>query len=130
MFQFYRDSVLRVYNEWYKWPEDPDWAAAWPIDGAPAVPMSKSWSRARYTLTSGDSSDFQVDTTGDLLDVRTLARTQARFRSSIKREVLSFNRWMELIKETYNGDGSREVDQVPIMLDQTEVGVNPREMPA
>jgi len=37
---------------------------------------------------------------------------------------------MEIVKETWKGDGSREVDQVPIMLDQVEVGVNPREIPA
>jgi len=47
----------------------------------------------------------------------------------MKRDVLSYNRWQELISDSWKGSGSREVDQVPILLDQTSVGVNPREMP-
>lgn len=63
-------------------------------------------------------------------DVRNLAEIQGRFLSAMKRDVLSYNRWMELVKEQWKGDPSREVDQVPIMLDQQEIGVNPREIPA
>lgn len=125
--KFYLDSLLRIYNEWYKWPEDPD-ATGWDDDGNKAVPLSKAWSRCRYDATPDDSQDYTLP--GTSLDVRDLAETQARFRSAMKRDVLSFNRWMEFVKETWKGDGSREVDQVPIMIDQVEVGVNPREMPA
>ena len=133
MFRFWQDAVFRIYNEWYKWPEEPDWTPeveGWPADGAKAVPLSKSWSRCRFERQGDDATQTTVNTTNDSFDVRTLATKQANFRAMMKRDVLSFQRWMEFIKETYNGDGSREVDQVPIMLDQTEVGVNPREIPA
>lgn len=128
-YQFWQDACLRVYNEWYKWPEDPD-ATTWDDDGEKAVPLAKAWSRCRYTTTPSDSTDYIVQTIGDDFDVRDLALTQGRFRSAMKREVLSYNRWMELIKQQWKGDGSREVDQVPIMIDQVEVGVNPRDLPA
>ena len=126
--QFWQDSLLKIYNEWYKWPEDAD-ATTWNDDGNIAVPLSKNWSRCRYDATPNDSDTYTEASVNDF-DIRELATTQAKFRSAMKRDVLSFNRWMELVKQTWKGDGSREVDQVPIMLDQVEVGVNPRDMPA
>jgi hypothetical protein len=128
LFKPWMDAPLRCYNEWYKFPEDPD-VTTWDDDGEKAVPLSKAWSRCRYTVDPDASADYTVSSATNF-DVRELAKTQAKFRSAMKRDILSYNRWIELIKETYNGDGSREVDQVPIMLDQVEVGVNPRELPA
>lgn len=126
---FWQQALLRIYNEWYKWPEDAD-ATTWDDDGNIAVPLSKNWSRCRYTAEPANSPDYDASALNDTVDIRDIALTQARYRAAMKREVLSFNRWMELVKQTWKGDGSREVDQVPIMLDQTEVGVNPRDMPA
>ena len=126
---YWKDSLLRIYNEWYKFPEDID-ATDWDADGNKAVPLSKNWSRCRYTKDPDDTEDYNVSS-GAEFDVRELARKQARFRSAMKRDILSFGRWMELVKEMYpRSDASREVDQVPMMIDQVEVGVNPREMPA
>lgn len=127
--KFWQDACLRVYNEWYKWPEIND-STGWNDDGEIAVPLSKNWSRARYKIDPSNTPDYIQQTVGDSFDIRDLATTQAKFRSAMKREVLSFNRWMELVKQTWKGDGSREVDQVPMMVDQVEVGVNPRDMPA
>ena len=124
----YRAAAQRVYNEWYKFPDDAD-ITGWPDDGPKAVPLSKPWSRCRYDATPDDGSDYTVSSASDF-DVRDLAEIQARFRGAMKRDILSYNRWMELINETWKGDGSREVDQVPLMLDQVDVGVNPRELPA
>lgn len=129
MYQWFRDVPLRIYNEWYKWPESND-ETNWPDKGQKAVPLSKPWSRCRFDATPDDTADYQVGTAGNVFDVRDLAEIQARFRGSMKRDVLTFNRWIEIMKESYNANGSREVDQVPIMLDQVDVGVSPREMPA
>ena len=126
--QWWQDALLRIYNEWYKWPENAD-ATTWNDDGEIAVPLSKNWSRCRFDATPSDSDTYTEASATDF-DIRELATTQAKFRSAMKTDVLSFNRWMELVKQTWKGDGSREVDQVPIMLDQVEVGVNPRDMPA
>ncbi len=129
-FQFWYWAYLRCVNEWYKWPENTDWVFADIGEhGVPAVPLSKTWSRLRTSSTPDATADYTLASAADF-DIRDLAEKQARFRSAMKRDVLSFNRWMELVKDTWKGDGSREVDQVPIMLDQTSVGVNPREMPA
>lgn len=129
MYKFYQDSYLRVYNEWYKWPEFTD-AGAVLDDGLQAVPLSKPWSRCRLDASPSDSQAYNIDVSGATMDVRALAEKQAQFRSAMKRDVFSYNRWMELISETYKGNGSREVDQIPIMIDQIDVGVNPREIPA
>ena len=128
--EFWVDAYLRCINEWYKWPEDPDVAFADIGEhGCKAVPLSASWSRCRYDHEPDSSADYTVSSTTSF-DIRDITKLQARYRSAMKRERLSFGRWMELVKQTWRGDGSREVDQVPIMLDQVEVGVNPREIPA
>lgn len=126
---FWRQACFRVYNEWYKWPEDPD-LTNWPVPvGPPGVPLSAAWNRCRYQIAPDDSGDYEA-AAGTVLDVRDLAEKQARFRSAIERDVLSYNRYMELISEMFGASGSREVDQVPRMVDETEIGVNPRELPA
>jgi len=126
--EFWRLAYLRVYNEWYKWPEDADVTTV-SAEGQTAVPLQHVWNRGRYNVDPSDAADYTV-AAGTDFDVRDLAAVQARFRSSMERDVLSYNRYMELISEMYNADGSREVDQVPMMIDQQEVGVTPREMPA
>lgn len=126
--RFWEQAYLRVYNEWYKWPEDPD-ATAVAVDGNKAVPLQHTWNRCRYTAEPADGADYSVPSATDF-DVRTLAEIEARFRSGMDREVMSYNRYMEMLDHMYGADGSREVDQVPIMVDQTEVGVNPRDVPA
>jgi hypothetical protein len=126
--QYWRDAPVRIYNEWYKWPENAD-ISTWVDDGPNAVPLSNSWSRCRYSYGPSDTSDYDV-ASATAFDVRNLAYQQGRFKAAMDREVLSYNRYMELMKMMYDADGSREVDQVPIMVDQTEVGVNPREIPA
>jgi hypothetical protein len=126
---FWKEAVLRIYNEWYKWPEDAD-VTTWTGDGRVAVPLQAAWNRCRYDVTPGDASDYQAAVVSNTLDVRTLAETQAKFRSAMEREILSYGRYMEMIGEMFGADGSREVDKVPMMVDQTEVGVRPREIPA
>jgi hypothetical protein len=91
--------------------------------------LQAAWNRCRYDIDPDDTDDFTV-ASGTEFDVRDLAEIQARFRSGMERDVLSYNRYMELISEMFGADGSREVDQVPKMLDQTSIGVNPRELPA
>jgi hypothetical protein len=125
----FRRATLRVYNEWYKHPENPD-QTVWAQDGEPAVPLSAAWSRTRFNNEPENTEDYISQAVGNDQDVRILAETQARFRSAMEREVLSYNRYMELIGEMYDAQGSREVDQVPFMLDQVEIGVQPREIPA
>lgn len=127
-FDFWQDALVRIYNEWYKWPEDAD-ATSWDSDGNIACPLSSTWSRVRNNATPTNTEDYIQDSATEF-DVRDLAQLQGRFRSAMKRDVLSFNRYMELVGEMYGADGSREVDQVPMMIDSTEVGVNPREIPA
>ncbi len=129
MLKFYFDAYLRVFNEWYKWPESADFVSVG-VDGDSAVPLSKAWSRTRLSATPDDTSEYTIDSSAPTIDVRELAEIQARFRGAMKRDVLSFGRWMELVSEVYKGKGSREVDQIPILIDQIEVGVNPREIPA
>ena len=129
LYKFWQDAPVNVFNNWYKWPEEVD-NTAWSIDGPAAVPLSHNWSRCRYSATPDDANDYTQDSATNF-DVRDLAEKQAAFRSAMKRDVISFGRWMELSREMYKGsDPSREVEKIPIMLDQVDVGVNPREMPA
>jgi hypothetical protein len=129
MKKWFKDAPLRIYNEWYKHPEDAD-ATSWDDNGNKAVPLSSPWSRCRYNYVSDDTDDYTLNS-ASTITMQALAMKQAEFRSGLKRDVTSFNRWMEFLKQSWAGsDPSREIDQVPIMLDQTSVGVSPRDMPA
>ena len=130
--QWYITALTKVHAEWFKWPEDPDWsysASPGQEHGPPAVPLQKTWSRCRYQVDPDSTTDYSVPSATQF-DVRDLAEFQAKFRSAMKRDVFSYERWMELIQETWKGKGSPEVDQVPRLVDNVSIGVNPREMPA
>lgn len=126
---FFVENYKRVYNEWFKWPEAADYTGSVNDDGEPAVPLQAAWNMCRFDATPDDTADYTVSSATSF-DVRDLAEIQARFRSAMDRDVLSYNRYMELIREMYNADGSREVDQVPTLIDTVEIGVDPRELPA
>lgn len=126
---FYEDCPLQIYNSWYKWPEIAD-TTSWPEHGPPAVPLSAVWSRGRLNTDADQTAEHEIDVSGSVMDVRDLAQKQAQFTSAIKRDVTSFGRSMEIHKQLWGADGSREIEKVPMMVDQVEVGVNPRDMPA
>ena len=126
--QFYRDAVLRCYNEWYKWPEAADLTAV-TEDNLKAVNLEHHWTRCRDTA-GPDNTNAETVGSATSFDVQTLASVQANFRSAIQREVLSFERYLDLLRNVYDSDGSREVDKVPIKFAQADVGVNPRNMSA
>jgi hypothetical protein len=126
----FENNIIKIHNEWFKWPESSD-VSSIPEDGNIAVPLSKAWSRCREQSEPIQDEDTDVTGSGTaLFDVRTLAETQARFRSAVKRDQLSMGRWMELSKLMFDVDGSREVDKVPVKISEAEVGVQPRDMPA
>lgn len=135
MYSHFIDNYLRVANEWYKWPEADDFVrddvqgSPEKNRGVPCVPLEKTWSRMRFNSEPENATDY-TEASATTFDIRDLAETQAKFRGAMKRDVLSFKRWNELVKETWSGDGSREVDKVPMLIESAEVGVNPREMPA
>jgi hypothetical protein len=116
----------RIYNEWYKWPEHAD------ISGGPfrAVNLEHSWTRCRDQAEPQNDSDKYVNAPADQFNIQDLAQVQARYQSAIRRDVFSFNRYQELLQDLWGQEGSREVDQVPVLLQSSQVGVNPRSLPA
>jgi hypothetical protein len=131
---FWINAPLRVYNEWYKWPEDTD-LATWPdADGPAAVNLDHSWTRCRDQQEPASDDDKVVTDTlatgSDLFKVNEIAEIQARYRRATENEILSFDRYQEILSDMFGADGSREVDQVPIKIAEDQVGVNPRSIPA
>ena len=124
--QLFEDGPIKIHNEWYKWPESAD-ITAWPSQGSVAVPLSSAWNRARFTNASDEVGISPYS--GSDIGVTDIAEAQAQFRSQTK-DNLSFGRWQEYMQNTWSSNGSREVDQVPVLIDTVEVGVNPREVPA
>ena len=72
LYKWFVDNPQKVYDEWYKFPEDPD-SVTWLEHGLPAVPLSTPWSRCRYTATPDDTDDYLIDVSGSTMDVRDLA---------------------------------------------------------
>lgn len=100
--------------------------------------MPHTWTRCRDKRgpEAGDNTNANVvaTTTGTgqsantsyALSVAELQSTFAKFRSALDREVLSYNRYMELLNQMNGQDGSREVDKVPIKIFEDDIGVNPK----
>lgn len=127
---FWKNAFLRVYNEWYKWPESTD------LTGGPfpAVNLEHSWTRCRDQSVPTDAGDKEYTGTVSgavaTMQIADIIEAQKRYTAAVKREVFSYERYMELLKEMWGTSGSREVDQVPILVHQSEVGVKPRSFPA
>lgn len=123
----FEDAPVRIYNEWYKWPEDAD-ITSWHWEGEPAVNLAHSWTRIQ-AYDGIMSADTELTTTADgsreKFDVRELAELQARFRNAVERDWIAHGRYVDLLRECWNAAGSREVDQVPIRLSGASVGVDP-----
>jgi len=128
IYTWYRDAYLRVYNEWFKWLESAD-ATAVEVDGNKAVPLSSPSSRSRVTGDPDDITEARV-ASATVLDVRELAQRQAEFKAAIDRDVISAERYGPVLQGMFGADGSKEVDQVPMKIDSTETGIDPREMAA
>lgn len=124
---YWLQAVLRIYNEWYKWPEAPDQTNVFPRQ---CVNLEHSWTRCRDKFEPDDDADKVVPTTGSSFTVADLSEVQARYQTAMNRDVLSFGRYQELLQDTWNTDGSREVDKVPIMISSSNMGVDPRSLPA
>lgn len=121
--RWYHDAPLRIYNEWYKWPEDAD-ETSWRHEGLKCVNLAHSFTRLQQ-YDGIMSADSEVSTAGNDFDVRALAETQARYRQAVEQDWIAHGRYVDLLRECWNANGSREVDQVPMRLNGAEVGVRP-----
>jgi len=89
--KFFEDNYLRVYNEWFKWPEAAD-ATSVEFDGNRAVPLPAAWSRVRDIADPDAAADYTVNSATSF-DVRDLVQKHAQFKIAMNRDVLSFDRY-------------------------------------
>ncbi len=134
--RFWVEAPFRIYNEWYKWPEDPDHVndpAAGPdalySEGFKAVNLEHSWTRTRETAEPASADSINIPSVSSI-DIRKIAEMEQAYKSAMQREVLANSRYIEILKEAWNADTTREVDKVPIKLGEDSVGVQPRSFPA
>ena len=126
VFSWYRDAALRVWNEWWRWPEDQD-ATNWAPDGLKAVNLAHSWTRLNQQQESGGLYSVSHRNNGDI-DLRALEEASAKFATSQKEHWLAHDRFLPLLRELWRADGTREVDKVPMRLRGAELGVHPRDL--
>lgn len=134
--RFWVEAPFRVFNEWYKWPEfnDMNNDPASPNDqvgqdGFPAINLEHSWTRTRTRPDPVASESYEISNNSNI-DVRKIAEIQQAYKAAMQREVLANSRYIEMLREAWNADPTREVDQVPIKIMEDSVGVNPRSFPA
>lgn len=133
--KYFVEAPKRVFNEWYKWPEDAD-ITAYNRAARQAQNLPHCWSRLYnnestikpgaddYTLTTTQASSREKFTLQDI------SKLQARFRWAVEQGYFSNQRYRDLLQEVWGGNPTREVDQVPFRLRGAEVGVSPFELPA
>lgn len=122
----WRANYLRVYNEYWKWPEDADATA--PATGGTddekhglrAVNLPTQWTR---WMSHDDISDDNIylDTEAGVgsrekFSLQELAKASAELRVEMSEEYFSSSRYREFLQNAWNAAGSREADQVPISV--------------
>lgn len=144
--QFWRDNYYRVYNEHFKWPEDSDltpgaqlhseaaFTASNGLDvfeyrdfsinalyGHGAVPLAHRATRLWKDPGEADASfDFPTEAGSggrEKFDIRALERLRAKLRTEQRKHWSAVERYREILKDIYGVDGNREVDKVPVVLD-------------
>ena len=126
IWQIWSGNYLRVYNEYFKWPQDADSGLPSASDndggryGLRAVNLESWWTRFIDQAGLSDS-DFYLDTEAgsggrEKFSVQDLARKSADLRIEMEEEYLTSNRYKEFLNAMWNSAGSNEVDQVPISL--------------
>ncbi len=132
--KWFAQMPISVWNEWYRWPEDAKVSVSTPpiaffdTQGKPVVNLSSALTRLH------DAPSFDATTETDVpsatvLDVRDLARFQARFHQAAVTDWTSQERYNAFMKDVYGASGNNEVDQVPIRLKRgANLGVSPRDM--
>ena len=120
----------RVFNEYFKWPEDTDLSIKTTTKkdetrhGMPAVQMESFSNRFRDVdaLQSVHAAPTTTDTntgkggnqSGVLLE--DIQRFGQKLKLETEREWYTSDRWRETISTLFDGKGSNEVDQVPYSL--------------
>lgn len=123
----FRNNYLRVYNEHFKWPEFAD-VTTFPdgesrLYGFPAVPLEHRFTRL-WKSDGVTAADYEYTTKAsgsrEKIDLREFARLKSRLQSEQQRHYDSVDRYRELLSSIWGVDGNREVDKVPLVLDNLE----------
>lgn len=129
-YSMYPEAVVRIFNNYYKWPELPDYnRASLVAHGFRAVNLPHSWTRCLDSLSPVSAANTTVSSVSSFT-VQALAEMQARFMTAQKIDTLAHNRYRDIVRELWSAKGSREVDQVPLMIDYAELGLDPRTVTA
>ena len=115
-------NYLRVYNEYFKWPEDADSTTVGKANhkyGLPAVNLPSRWTRfISQDSISADETELTTVASGsrEKFDIRDLAEKIARFRHEQEQEWSSSGRYKEFLQTAWGASGVNEVDEVPYSL--------------
>ena len=120
----WRNNYDRVYNEYFKWPEDADSAIATANSdahkfGLLAVNLPSWWTRFNAGDGVSDSERELVTSASgsrEKFDIRDLSELMARFRHETTQDWLSSGRYREFLQAAWDAAGVREVDEVPLTL--------------
>ena len=125
----FHQNYLRVYNEHFKWPEFNDVTEATftstnsQFHGLPSVPLESRYTRL-WKSDGVSASDYEFTTTQagqrEKIDLREFARKKELVRNEQRRHYDSVDRYRQVLKELWGVDGNKEVDQVPLVLDNLE----------
>ena len=123
VWDIWEKNYLRVYNEYFKWPESDDAttlavgdSGVAPKYGLKAVNLPAWWTRFISQNTISDSEVEMITSQSgsrEKFDIRDLSEKIARFRHEQEQEWMASGRYKEFIQTAYNAAGVNEVDQVP-----------------
>ena len=122
----FRDNYLKVYNWFFKWPDDPD--ATWPGStvqsaindkltwGLKAVNLPNSVTRLKASQDVG-TDDYEQSTAGNKFDIRDLTELRARFKSEQTRDWLASDRYAEIMDEIFHVSVGEDPEERPWEVD-------------
>lgn len=136
--KWYAQHPINVWNEWYRWPEDAKISVSTPpqsffgnVSGSQNGQICVNLPSALTRIHDAPSFDaLETDiASATVLDVRDIARYQARFNQAAITDWTSQERYNAFMRDIYKTKGSNEVDQIPVRLQKgANLQVSPRDM--
>lgn len=131
----FANSVVKVYNNWWRWPEDSEVAQSDVIstsnrDGMAVQNLPIWWTRLHKDEPDVTEAPLVGTSPNQKVSMKNMRNYQAHYQTNLVEDWLGHGRYLDQMRALWRSKGSREVDQVPMKVGSTTLNVSPYELKA